>query len=102
VLAAALLSYALKVQFDALRDRRRLAEELRQQRALADQAEASRFTELRASLDAQFSTLRDAQSQSAQELKEALTTATNTLAACIGQVDERLERQWPTSRQQQP
>lgn len=101
-LAAVLLFYALKVQINALSDSRKQAEELRRQRELADQAEASRFTELRTYLDQQLASLRQAQQAGAERLHAEITAATNTLSACIGEVDDRLERQWPTSPDRQP
>jgi hypothetical protein len=101
-LAAVLLLYALKVQVNALSDGRKQAEELRRQRELADQAEASRFTELRTYLDQQLGLMRQAQQDSAERLLGEISATSNTLAACIGEVDERMERQWPTSPDRQP
>jgi uncharacterized integral membrane protein len=102
VLAAVLFWYALKVQFGALSDSRRQADELRRQRELADQAEASRFTELKQYLERELAALRQAQQGSEQRLREELVAATNTLSACIGEVDERLERQSPTAPEKMP
>ena len=101
-LAAVLLAYALKLQVNALSDSRRQSEELRRQRELADQAEASRFTELRQYLEAELAAIRQAQQHSEQRLRDELTTSTNTLSACIGEVDERLERQSPTPPERMP
>lgn len=102
VLAAVLLFYALKVQINALSEGRKQAEELRRQRELADQAEASRFTGLRTYLDQELASLRQAQQAAAERLHGEIAAATNTLAACIGEVDDRLERQWPTPPDRQP
>lgn len=102
VLAAVLLAYALKVQINALSDTRRQSEELRRQRELADQAEASRFTELRQFLEQELASVRQAQQDSEQRFRDELATSTNTLAACIGEVDERLERQSPTPPERMP
>jgi uncharacterized integral membrane protein len=101
-LAAVLLGYALKVQINALSDSRRQSQELRRQRELADQAEASRFTELRNYLDQELASLRQAQQSAADRLHEEITAAANTLSACIGEVDDRLERQWPTPTERKP
>lgn len=101
-LAAVLLFYALRVQVNALSDGRRQAEELRRQRELADQAEASRFTELRAYLDQELASLKQAQQAATERLHGELVAATNTLSACIGEVDDRLERQWPTPPDRRP
>ena len=102
VLAAVLLAYALKVQINALSDARRQTEELRRQRELADQAEASRFTELRQYLEQELASVKQAQQDSEQRFRDELATSTNTLAACIGEVDERLERQSPTPPERMP
>lgn len=102
VLAAVLLAYALKVQINALSDTRRQSEELRRQRELADQAEASRFTELRQYLEQELASVKQAQQDSEQRFRDELATSTNTLAACIGEVDERLERQSPTPPERMP
>lgn len=61
---------------------RRHTKEMQAQRALADQAEASRFTELRASLHGEFEQLR-------QEMRDHA----NSVAATIGELDERLQAQ---------
>lgn len=102
LLTAAFLGYAMYVQMAALAAGRRQAEELRQQRELADRAEASRFTELREYLAGELAALRASQSESEQRLHEELTAAVNGLAASIGEVDDRLERQWPTPPGRQP
>ena len=102
VLAAVLLAYALKVQINALSDTRRQSEELRRQRELADQAEASRFTELRQYLEQELASVKQAQQDSEQRFRDELASSTNTLAACIGEVDERLERQSPTPPERMP
>jgi hypothetical protein len=102
VLAAVLLAYALKVQVNALSDSRRQSEELRRQRELADEAEASRFTELRQYLERELQALKQAQQESEGRLREELVSSTNTLSACIGEVDERLERASPTPPERMP
>ncbi len=102
VLAAVLLGYALKVQINALSDSRRQSEELRRQRELADQAEASRFTELRQYLEQELGSARQSQLDSERRLREELEAVANSLAASIGVVDDRLERQSPTPPERQP
>ena len=102
VLVAIVFSYMLKHQVLAFSESRKQSEELRRQRELADQAEASRFTELRKYLEQEMASLRQAQQASLMQLREELTTSTNTLAACIGEIDERLDRQLPLSPEQQP
>lgn len=102
LLTAAFLGYVTYVQMAALAAGRRQAEELRQQRELADRAEASRFTELREVLLRELEALRAAQRESEARLREELATAVNGLAASIGEVDDRLERLWPTPPERQP
>jgi uncharacterized membrane protein len=102
LIAAVLLSLVFRAHLVALADRRRLSAELRQQRELASQAEASRLTELQRYIGTELGSLRQAQEASLRQLHEELTAATNTLAACIGEIDERLERQMPTRPAAQP
>ena len=82
VLAALFLAYAFYLQTTVLIETRRMARELAAQRELADQAEASRFTELRANLDARLDRLE-------QGLRTALDQAGNGLAAQIAELDDR-------------
>ena len=95
VLTAVFLAYLLYVQMTALSAARKQSDELRAQRQLADSAEASRFTELKQYLEHEFTALRESQQESEERLREELAGSTNTLSACIGVVDERLERQSP-------
>jgi large-conductance mechanosensitive channel len=66
--------WVIVLQANSLRDARRQTKELQAQRDLADKAEASRFTELRADLAAR------------------LDESTNATAAHIAQLEDRLER----------
>jgi uncharacterized integral membrane protein/uncharacterized coiled-coil protein SlyX len=104
VLITAMFLFLLVVQqATVLVETRRAAKELTTQRTLADQAEASRFTvlgehmdeELRR-LEAQAATRQDALAQRLNELEQALRThvdqASNSLAAFIGELDDRVER----------
>jgi uncharacterized integral membrane protein len=67
-LALVFLIYAFYLQTSVLLETRRMTREVQAQRQLADQAEASRFTELRGHLD----------------------QAVNTLAAQIAELDDRM------------
>ncbi|MEP6877106.1 MAG: LapA family protein [Burkholderiales bacterium] len=71
--------WVIVLQAGSLRDARRQTKELQAQRDLADRAEASRFTELRA------------------DLIRRLDESTNSTAAHIAQLEDRLERQLPGS-----
>lgn len=90
-------------QAGVIRETRRTAKELAAQRTLADEAEASRFTELRKHLDLRIDELqKDMRSPEAgltaridrleTALREHIDHAGNTLAAYIGEVDDRVER----------
>lgn len=95
--------YAVSMQAGALVESRRLAKDLHTQRELADKAEASRFTELRTFLVAEMQNLATAQEQNrtallaridrAQEsARLAHEEAVNTVAAQLGELEDRLER----------
>ena len=104
VLIAAMFLFLLLIQqATVLVETRRAAKELTAQRALADQAEASRFTALGERLDqelrrlqAQAATRQDALVQRLDGLEQSLRThvdqASNSLAAFIGELDDRVER----------
>lgn len=98
------LVYLVYSQSAALVESRRYARELQAQRELAENAEASRFSQLQSFLETELRQLGD---QSA-ELKTAVFTrleeldremrvtveqSSNTLAAYIGEIDDRLQRE---------
>ncbi len=93
---ASLLYLQTTVMFDA----RAHAKELQANRNLADQAEASRFTELRSYLDAEFKrkTAVDSEAKAAlvaridqleRDLRLAIDQSGNSLAAVIAEMDDR-------------
>lgn len=102
LIAAVLLSVVLKVHITALADSRKHSSELRTQRDLASQVEASRIAELQKYIATEIRSLREAQEATAKQFSDDLTAATNSLAAGIGELDERLERQMPTPPALQP
>lgn len=90
-------------QSAALGETRRYGRDLDAQRKLADQAEASRFTELRTYLASELarSDQRSLDMQNAlvarvdqleRTLRTALDQQGNSLAATIGELDDRIER----------
>lgn len=102
-IALLFFAYSASLRTAMLLESRRLTRELEEQRQLADQAEASRFTELRAVLEQSAADLAErvqgagaAQAERAealeQGLRSALEVAANSLAAHIGQVDDKLDR----------
>ena len=78
-------AWVIALQASALLDARRQTKELQAQRDLADKAEASRFTELRGDLMARLDRLQ-------VESRTSLEQTANTLAAHIGELEDRLER----------
>lgn len=102
LLAALFSAWIMRVQFRHLALHRQHAAELRSQRELAESAEGSRFAELRQYLQQELGALRVSQGESEQHLRDELQAAVNTLSACIGEIDERLERQYPSTPERQP
>ncbi|MBA3598971.1 MAG: LapA family protein [Methylibium sp.] len=102
-LAAIFLVYMAWWQGRVLMETRRHTQELQAQRVLADQAEASRFTALQTSMTAELGRLEArldvTQSEvmahvdaGIAELRQAVQDSSNTLAAYIGEVEDRFER----------
>lgn len=79
--AALFLGWMIWLQGSVLLETRRQARELQAQRDLADRAEASRFTELRQFIEAEFARQRGVIEQTG-----------NGLSAFIGELEDRLER----------
>jgi uncharacterized integral membrane protein len=103
ILTVLFLVFLVYLQTSAIVEARRYARELRAQRELAEQAETSRFTELRGFLEAELPKLADQTAnlrtdvqtrlgQLDQDLRSAIEQAGNTLAAYIGEFEDRLER----------
>jgi len=102
-LVALFLVYVLYLQTTVLFDTRAHTKELQANRKLADQAEASRFTELRQYLEKELATLtgNQQQVQSAlvarlDQLEKSLALAVeqsgNSVAAAVAEMDDRLKR----------
>ena len=81
VVCIAFTAWAISLQGRALMDARRMTKDLQVQRDLADKAEASRFTELRAHLDAALA-----------ESRRTVEQQANSLAASIAVLEDRLDR----------
>jgi hypothetical protein len=69
LLAALFLAYVVYLQSSVLLETRRHARELQSQRELADQAEASRFTELRTYLETRLTELENSLSAELGEMR---------------------------------
>lgn len=103
LIAALFLLLLLVQQAGVIVETRRAAKELSAQRTLADQAEASRFTELRRHIDAELQrydelavarheTLVQQVTVVLNDLRTHLDQTGNTMAAQIGELDDRVER----------
>jgi uncharacterized integral membrane protein len=95
--------YALSLRANALVDERRRMRELEAQRALAEKAESSRFTALKAELEQQCTALRGSIDQVRAQvlaradaleaaLAQSMNETANALFANIAQVDDKLDR----------
>lgn len=103
-LALVFLGFIVYLQTSVLLEARRHARELQSQRELADQAEASRFTELRKFIQDELHVVATRDADATRDLLErmdrlesgmrsALSDSNNTLAAYLGELEDRLERQ---------
>jgi hypothetical protein len=97
------LIFAAYLQTTVLLDARRHSRELQAQRELADKAEASRFTDLRIYLDTELRKLGEQMAESRvgvtaridlaqQDLRTTIEESGNSLAAHIGELEDRLDR----------
>lgn len=77
--------WVISLQAVSLMESRRQTKELQAQRDLADRAEASRFTELRTELFARLDRLQN-------ESRVAAEQNANSVAAQLGQIEDRLDR----------
>jgi uncharacterized integral membrane protein len=97
------LLYVVYLQSSVLMENRRNARELQAQRELAEQAEASRISQLRSFLESELRKLGEKTEESKiallaklegveRELRAVVEQSGNTLAAYIGEIEDRLER----------
>lgn len=101
VLTALFLVFIITLQTSVLLETRRQTRELQASRALAEQAETSRYNELRLHIDSELQKL-DARNQATvaattacldrleRELHTAIDESGNSLAALIAEMDDRL------------
>jgi hypothetical protein len=103
VLTLLFLVYVAYLQSSLLIESRRYARELQAQRELADQAEASRFSQLRAILDGELRSVAQKSDELKtgvlgkldeleRDLRSVVEQSGNTLAAYLGEIEDRLER----------
>lgn len=91
-LTIAFLTQLALWQGSALLEVRRHNKEMQTQRVLADQAESSRFTELRSAMASEFEKIGALVLQSRSALRQEMQESSNSLAAMIAEVDDRLKR----------
>ena len=99
VLVMLFVLYALALRTNMLMESRRHNQELQAQRKLAEAAEASRLSELRAQVEREFAELRSAigaldgqMDRREQALKQSLDEAANGLGAMVGELDDKIDR----------
>ncbi len=106
VVSGLFLVYILVQQASVIMESRRTAKELKSHRELADKAEASRFTEMRAFLEGELRKLEAQSAATTRELgeriglmdrglHEQLAETTRTLSAYVGEVEDKLDRALP-------
>jgi uncharacterized membrane protein YccC len=102
-LTAFFLVFVVYLQTSGLLEARRHARELQANRELAEQAEASRFTELKGFLEAELKRQADLHAelrdvvlakvdQLDRDLRSAVEESSNTLSAYIGEMEDRIEK----------
>jgi DNA anti-recombination protein RmuC len=105
LLSIVFLVFVTYLQTSFLIDSRRHARDLQAQRELADQAEASRYHQLHAYLELELQRLSDRSEQAQnqissrlermdRELRGVIEQSSNSLAAYIGELDDRFQRQF--------
>ena len=103
LITALFLIFVVYLQANVLLEARRHSRELQAQRELADKAEASRFTDLRSYLDMELRKLGEQVAESRvgvtaridlaqQDLRTTIEQSGNSLAAYIGELEDRLQR----------
>lgn len=103
VLTGLFLIYLVYWQSAAMMDQRRHSRELQVQRELAESAEASRFQQLQSYLESEFELLANQNEGVKTELlarldeidravRGAIEQSGNSLAAYLGEIEDRLER----------
>lgn len=102
ILTLLFLTFVIYMQSSTLMIRRKLNREVEEQRKLANEAEASRFTELRTYLETELKQLTSSNEEYRQQVETKLTeieTALSnkveetgtSLSAYIGELEDRLE-----------
>ena len=91
LLVATFGAYLLVTQGAILVETRRHAKELQNQRSLADRAEGSRMAEVKDLLRSELARLDARLTEHEETLRSELRDGVNSLAATIGELDDRLQ-----------
>ena len=95
LIAVVILAVAVYVgiwQGTILLDYRRQSKELQTQRTLADDAEASRFTELSTLLRDEMSKLEQRLETALEALRHEVRDTENSISATLGEMDDRIQQ----------
>ena len=103
IVTTVFLAFSLYQLTSTLLETRKLSREVQASRELSDQAEASRFTELRKYMETEMaqqtalhatskSVLTEKMGQMETNVRAAVEQSGNTLASYIGELEDRLER----------
>ncbi|KAB0583069.1 LapA family protein [Ideonella dechloratans] len=92
VISGLFLFYIVSQQAYLLMESRRFTKELQAQRQLADQAEASRFTELQTRLEALVAQLEQGRQGAEQRLQAKSDEAVRELSAHLAEMEDKLDR----------
>lgn len=95
VLCALFMSYVLVLQATVILDTRRFTKALQHQRERADQAEASRLTELRSFIVGRLQQLQEQTAGVESRLKAEQGEAARSLSAHLGEIEDKLDRVLP-------
>jgi len=109
VVSGLFVVYIVFQQAGVILESRRMAKELKGHRELADKAEASRFTEMRAFLEGELRRLEGQAAASGREtgarieklelgLRDMLAESDRSMAAHLGEIEDKLDRVLPAPR----
>ena len=95
VLTVLFVLYAASIRTSGLVEYRKYAKELEAARRLADDAEASRFTDLKGYLEAELASVGQTVVDEAATTRVQMTESSNTLQAYLGEIDDLLKSGGP-------
>ena len=113
LLTVLFLLFVVYLQTSILFEARRHARELHESRKLVEHTENSRFTELRMLLEAELNKQSEQEAASREavlarleqldrDLRTVVEQSENTIAACIGELEDRLEKEAHALNQRPP